>query len=55
MTEDVIRLREELSEQIRSLSELKQMAKPMAMISPSLQRIANEAVQWLYFAYLGGD
>ncbi|KRE49786.1 formate C-acetyltransferase [Paenibacillus sp. Soil724D2] len=52
ITEDVIRLREELSEQIRSLGELKQMAKNYGydIAKPAVN--ATEAVQWLYFAYL---
>ncbi|MFC4102262.1 formate C-acetyltransferase [Paenibacillus xanthanilyticus] len=52
MTEDVIRLREELSEQIRSLAELKKMAASYGF-DISLPAVnAREAVQWLYFAYL---
>lgn len=52
ITEDVIRLREELSEQIRSLGELKMMAKAYGydIAKPAVN--AAEAVQWLYFAYL---
>ncbi|KRE70450.1 formate C-acetyltransferase [Paenibacillus sp. Soil750] len=52
ITEDIIRLREELSEQMRSLGELKQMAKTYGydIAKPAVN--AAEAVQWLYFAYL---
>jgi formate C-acetyltransferase len=52
-TEEVIRLREELAEQIRSLQELKEMA---ALYGSDISQPANdarEAVQWTYFAYLG--
>ncbi|WP_426451065.1 formate C-acetyltransferase [Staphylococcus xylosus] len=52
MSEDVIRLREELSEQYRSLKELKTLGKTYGF---DLGRPANnfkEAVQWLYLAYL---
>lgn len=52
MSEEVIRLREELSEQIRSLSELKQMAASYGFDISAPSRTAAEAVQWLYFAYL---
>jgi formate C-acetyltransferase len=51
-TEEVIRLREELAEQIRSLQELKEMA---ALYGSDISQPANdarEAVQWTYFAYL---
>lgn len=50
--EDVIRLREELSEQMRSLGELKQMAKAYGYDISNPAVNAAEAVQWLYFAYL---
>lgn len=51
-SEDIIRDREENSEQIKALGELKQMA---ASYGFDISRPANntkEAVQWLYFAYL---
>src|SRR6185436_11617440 len=51
-TEDVIRDREELSEQIRALSELQAMAKSYGFDISGPARTAREAVQWLYFAYL---
>src|SRR6185312_13996116 len=51
-TEDVIRDREELSEQIRALKELQEMAKNYGFDISGPARNAREAVQWLYFAYL---
>jgi formate C-acetyltransferase len=53
-TDDVIRDREELAEQIRSLGELKEMAAAYGFDVSGPARTAREAVQWLYFAYLGG-
>ncbi|MCD9020688.1 formate C-acetyltransferase [Cohnella silvisoli] len=52
MSESVIRAREELSEQIRSLSELKEMAASYGYDISGPAKTAKEAVQWLYFAYL---
>jgi formate C-acetyltransferase len=52
-TEDIIRDREELAEQLRALQELKQMAKAYGHDISGPARTAREAVQWLYFAYLG--
>jgi formate C-acetyltransferase len=52
-TEEVIRLREELSEQIRSLQELKEMAAAYGSDISQPAGDAREAVQWTYFAYLG--
>src|SRR6476646_6340201 len=51
-TEDVIRDREELSEQIRALNELVAMAKSYGSDITGPAKTAREAVQWLYFAYL---
>ena len=51
-TEDVIRLREELSEQWRALDELKQMAAKYGADISRPARTAVEAVQWTYFGYL---
>jgi formate C-acetyltransferase len=51
-TDDIIRDREELSEQIRSLKELQQMAVGYGFDISGPARSAREAVQWLYFAYL---
>src|SRR3954463_15886253 len=51
-TEEVIRDREELSEQIRALAELQAMAKSYGFDLSGPAHTAREAVQWLYFAYL---
>jgi formate C-acetyltransferase len=51
-TETIIRDREELSEQIRALKELQEMAKSYGFDISGPARNAKEAVQWLYFAYL---
>jgi formate C-acetyltransferase len=50
--EDVIRLREELSEQFRALDELKQMAAKYGFDISRPAATAVEAVQWTYFGYL---
>lgn len=52
MTEDVIRLREELSEQMRALGELKQMAAAHGMDISKPATNFKEATQWVYFGYL---
>ncbi len=52
-TEDVIRDREELSEQMRALKELQMMASAYGFDISGPARNAVEAVQWLYLAYLG--
>lgn len=52
MTEYVIRLREELSEQIKSLKELKVMANKYGFDISKPATDTKEAIQWLYFAYL---
>ncbi|MBX7434467.1 formate C-acetyltransferase [Mycobacterium sp. Y57] len=51
-TADVIRDREENSEQIRALGELKEMAAGYGYDISGPARTAREAVQWLYFGYL---
>jgi formate C-acetyltransferase len=51
-TDEIIRDREELSEQIRALEELVAMAKSYGFDISVPARTAREAVQWLYFAYL---
>jgi len=51
-TGDVIRDREELAEQLRALAELKEMAASYGVDIAGPARTAQEAVQWLYFAYL---
>ena len=52
-SEDIIRDREELSEQIRALQELQLMASSYGFDISGPARDAREAVQWLYLAYLG--
>lgn len=51
-TDEIIRDREELSEQIRALKELQQMAASYGFDVSVPARTAREAVQWLYLAYL---
>jgi len=51
-TDAIIRDREELSEQIRSLKELQQMAAAYGFDISAPARNGREAVQWLYFGYL---
>ncbi len=51
-TEDIIRLREEMTEQIRALEAMKSMAAKYGYDIGRPARNAQEAVQWLYFAYL---
>jgi formate C-acetyltransferase len=53
-TDDIIRDREELAEQIRALGELKEMAAKYGYDISGPARTAREAVQWLYFGYLAG-
>jgi formate C-acetyltransferase len=53
-TEDIIRDREELAEQIRALGELKEMAAKYGFDISVPATTAREAVQWLYFGYLAG-
>ena len=52
MTDDVIRLREELSEQYRALGQMKKMAASYGYDISGPAKNAREAVQWLYFGYL---
>ena len=52
MTDDVIRQREELSEQYRALSQMKKMAAAYGYDISKPAQNAKEAVQWLYFGYL---
>jgi len=51
-SEEVLRIREELSEQIRALEELRQMAAAYGYDIGRAATTAVEAVQWLYFGYL---
>ena len=52
MREENIRQREELSEQIRALSGMKEMAKIYGYDISGPAKNAKEAVQWTYFGYL---
>ena len=52
-TEQVIRDREEISEQIMALKDLKEMAKKYGFDISRPAANAHEAFQWTYFAYLG--
>nr|WP_330382089.1 formate C-acetyltransferase [Thermotalea metallivorans] len=52
MSEDVIRLREEIKEQINGLHELHRMAKSYGFDISEPATDTKEAVQWLYFGYL---
>ena len=52
-TEDVIRNREEISDQIKALKDLKEMAKKYEFDISAPAKNAHEAFQWTYFAYLG--
>ena len=52
MTDDVIRLREELAEQIKALEGMKKMAAAYGCDISRPAKNAKEAVQWLYFGYL---
>lgn len=52
MTDEVIRLREEISEQIRALGKMKEMAAVYGYDISGPAKNAHEAVQWLYFGYL---
>ncbi|MCK0514171.1 formate C-acetyltransferase [Anaerobiospirillum sp. NML120448] len=52
MTDDIIRQREEISEQIRALAEMKKMAATYGYDISGPAKNAREAFQWLYFGYL---
>ncbi len=52
-TEKVIREREEISEQIKALNQLKVMAQKYGYDISRPAGNAKEAIQWLYFGYLG--
>lgn len=52
MSDDVIRDREEYSEQYRALKELKQLAASYGYDISQPANNAKEAIQWIYFAYL---
>ena len=51
--EDVIRLREEISDQIVALKELKGLAETYGLDISKPAKNAKEAIQWLYFGFLG--
>ena len=53
-SEELIRLREETSEQIRALGAIKEMAKGYGFDISRPAKNAKEAFQWTYFAYLAG-
>ena len=53
MIDEVIRLREEVAMQIKALKGLKQMAATYGFDISNPAQNAREAVQWLYFGYLG--
>ena len=53
MTEDVIRLREEIRDQIEALKALKRMAQSYGFDISNPASTAKEAIQWTYFGYLG--
>jgi formate C-acetyltransferase len=53
-SDEVIRDREELAEQLRALEELQQMASLYGFDISRPAATAKEAVQWLYFGYLAG-
>ncbi|MDT2808046.1 formate C-acetyltransferase [Vagococcus lutrae] len=52
MTDDVIRLREEITEQYRALAQMKEMAASYGFDISRPAENAKEAIQWLYFGYL---
>ena len=52
MTDDVIRLREEIADQIQALKDMKEMAAIYGYDISQPAKNAKEAVQWVYFGYL---
>ena len=52
MSDDIIRQREEIAEQIRALKGMKEMAKIYGYDISQPAKNAHEAIQWLYFGYL---
>ncbi len=52
MTDDVIRLREEITMQYKALGQMKKMAESYGFDISKPAKNAKEAVQWLYFGYL---
>ncbi|MCK9470534.1 MAG: formate C-acetyltransferase [Bacilli bacterium] len=53
MTEEVIRAREEIQEQINALNELKELGNKYSLDLSRPATNAKEAIQWMYFGYLG--
>ena len=52
MTEEIIRLREEIADQVKALQGMKEMAKIYGYDISGPATTAKEAIQWLYFGYL---
>ena len=52
MTDNVIRQREEISDQVRALKQMREMAQSYGYDISVPAKNAKEAVQWLYFGYL---
>lgn len=52
MSENLIRLREEVSEQIKALKSIKEMANSYGFDISKPAKTAKEAIQWLYYGYL---
>ncbi len=55
MSEETIRLREELIEQIKALKEMQSMAEQYGFDITNPAQSAKEAIQWVYFAYLAAN
>lgn len=53
MTDDLVRQREEITDQINALKALKRMAAAYGFDISQPATTAQEAIQWLYFGYLG--
>ena len=53
MSEEIIRTREEITDQIKALGDLKIMAEKYGFDISKPAKNAKEAIQWLYFGYLG--
>lgn len=54
MSDEKVRLREEISKQIQALNDIKIMAESYGFDVSQPASTAKEAVQWVYFAYLAG-
>ncbi|OON87700.1 formate C-acetyltransferase [Oribacterium sp. C9] len=52
MTDDIVRKREEIADQMRALRQMKEMAASYGFDISAPAKNAREAVQWLYFGYL---